>query len=380
MSWEQIINQEKIKKFFQRILPEAVLSNAYCFFGIEGVGKFATALEIIKTASCRNPVHKVGYIESCGSCSACQSILNNKFSNVEYLFSLPAGKSVDKEEGSVFTSLSETVIEEINSKLKNKILNPYTKFSIEGASQIRISQIRELRKNLALSNSLSGRKFVVIINADEMRTEAQNAFLKTLEEPRTDVTFFLLTARLEGLLPTILSRCQQIYFPPLSSEDIAIDLRKKYNLSEDEISIVTRFANGSLTRAYELVEANLKEKRNKMVDILRIALKKELYGHQLSEMVNKLTEGIDKKMARTCLQLLSSWLRDAMIISTSSSRNLIVNADDNDALERFSKKFVKENFSRVFEIIEECDHMIFSNVQIQNVFLNLYLEIRNILL
>ncbi|MGB9913633.1 MAG: hypothetical protein ACPLRO_09730, partial [Candidatus Kapaibacteriota bacterium] len=146
-------------------------------------------------------------MESCGSCSACQSILNNKFSNVEYLFSLPAGKSVDKEEGSVFTSLSETVIEEINSKLKSKILNPYTKFSIEGASQIRISQIRELRKNLALSNSLSGRKFVVIINADEMRTEAQNAFLKTLEEPRTDVTFFLLTARLEGLLPTILSRC-----------------------------------------------------------------------------------------------------------------------------------------------------------------------------
>ncbi|MFN3270082.1 MAG: DNA polymerase III delta prime subunit [Candidatus Kapaibacterium sp.] len=380
MSWNSIIGQKKVKEYFRRVFAEGVLANAYCFYGVEGVGKFATALEIIKTASCLKPKLIDGYRESCGECQNCIDILNLKFPNVEYIFSLPSGKVSEKEDSSIVESLSDALIEEINLKLKEKIANPYAKFSIEGASQIKVAQIRELRKALALSNSLPGRKFVVFFNAEEMRIESQNAFLKTLEEPRSDITFFLLTTKREGLLPTILSRCQQIFFPPLSDQEIAFVLKQENKLSEDEIKIISRFANGSLTRAYELVGANLKDLRNSLIDLLRISLKKELPGKQLVDKINELTSGMDKKMAQTCLHLLGNWLRDAVVVASNGSDSLVVNIDDLETLERFANKFVNENINQAFEVIENANYMIFSNVQIPNVFLNLFLEIRKLLI
>ncbi|MFN3781730.1 MAG: hypothetical protein ACK4SO_06110, partial [Candidatus Kapaibacteriota bacterium] len=180
MNWKNIVGQENIKFFFNNAVKEKRLGNSYCFFGIEGVGKFATALGIISSTSCLKPKEIDGFLEACQECDNCKSIRNLKFPNVEYIFSLPAGKASDKEEGGLYASLSDSLIEDINLKLLQKIANPYGKFQIEGATQIKIGQIRELRKNLSLSNSLPGRKFVVIFNAEEMNIDAQNAFLKTL--------------------------------------------------------------------------------------------------------------------------------------------------------------------------------------------------------
>ncbi|MCX7909706.1 MAG: hypothetical protein N2560_09370 [Ignavibacteria bacterium] len=380
MSWKEIINQEKIKIFFQKVLKEKTLSNAYCFFGIEGVGKFALALNIIKTYSCLQPKIEGDFLEPCEGCSNCLSIRSLKFPNVEYIFSLPSFKTQEKEGDSIYSSLSDSVIEEMNSKLRNKINNPYVKFAIEGANQIRIAQIRELRKSLALSNSFPGRKFIVIFNAEDMRVEAQNAFLKTLEEPREDITFFLLTTRRESLLPTILSRCQSIFFPPLSDDEVFFYLIRNFNKSENELRIVSRFANGSITKAIELVESNLKETRDYLVNILRFALKKELPGKQLIESIEKFAENLDKKGAQSCLQLLANWIRDAILLTQNGTNNLIVNLDDLDTLKRFSEKFGNKPLGSAIEIIENCNLMINSNVQIPNVFINLFLELRKLLL
>lgn len=379
MKWNRIVGQEKIKIFFGNAIKENRLGSSFCFFGIEGVGKFATALGIITTISCLNPRIVDGFLVPCDECENCKSIENLKFPNVEYVFSLPVGKSTDKEESGFYASLPDSLIEEINLKLKQKIQNPYAKFRIEGASQIKIGQIRELRKGLSLSNSLPGRKFVIIFNAEEMNIDAQNAFLKTLEEPREDITFFLLTTRREGLLPTILSRCQSIFFPPLSNEEIFNSLSKEYTLDFEELRIISRFANGSLTRAYELVEKNLKSLRDKMVDFLRIALKRELPGATLVEEITKFVEKFDKREAQMCVELLASWIRDAIVLVKTGDGKLLVNADDNVTLVRFADKFGQKPLEKVIEILEKSIYMISSNVQIPTVYLSLFLEIRKVL-
>lgn len=379
MSWNDVIGQENVKLYFQNVLLQNKIASAYCFFGIEGVGKFATALEIIKANSCIQPKFIGGMLEGCNNCINCKDILNLKFPNVEYVFSLPSGKSSDKDEEGSIATLSDLTIEEINSKLKEKLENPYVRFSIRGASQIRINQIRELRKNLALSNAISGRKFVVIFNAEEMRVEAQNAFLKTLEEPRNDVTFFLLTSRREGLLPTILSRCQSIFFPPLTDDDIVSELKKRYPKTETELRMIARFANGSLTSAFELLETNIKDVRDGLVDLLRIALKKDLPGKQLVEKINELTNDLDKKSGQIYLGLLGNWIRDAILLTKNADTNLIINIDDVETLKRFTEKFGTKPLAEVVQLIEKSIYMINSNVQINTVFLNLFLEIREIL-
>ncbi len=380
MKWNKIVGQENIKIFFKKAIKEKRVGSGYCFFGIEGVGKFATALGIISTLSCLKPREINGFLEPCEECYNCKSIENLKFPNIEYIFSLPAGKSADKEEDGPIASLSDSLIEDINLKLRQKIANPYAKFKVEGASQIKIAQIRELRKSLSLSNPLPGRKFVVIFNAEEMNIDAQNAFLKTLEEPRDDITFFLLTTRREGLLPTILSRCQSVFFPPLSTEEIFYSLSKEYSMSAEELGIISRFSNGSLTRAYEFVESNLKMMRDKMVDFLRLALRKELPGATLFEQITMFAEKFDKREAQMCLQLLASWIRDVLVFMKSCDSGLLVNFDDNATLVRFANKFGPKPLKEVIEIIENSIYMINSNVQIPTVYLNLFLEIRKVLL
>ncbi len=381
MGWDQIINQTKIKEYFQKILREKTFANAYCFFGDEGVGKFAIALEIVKSFYCMNPISVDEKQNSCGECLNCQNIENLKFPNIEYVFSLPSAiKSTQGEGKSTFVGLPDNVIKEINEKLKNKIKNPYTRFSIESASQIKISQIRELRRTLALSNSIPGHKFVLILNAEEMRVEAQNAFLKTLEEPRKDVTFILLTTHKESLLPTILSRCQLVFFPPIDKDEIKKVLIDKFNKNFDESEILARFANGSLTKLMELINENLIETRDFLIDLLRLTLKNELPGRQFIEKINSLVEKFDKKKAFVALDLLEQWLRDAILFSHSGNKELIINYDDLDTIVRFSNKFGQKPIEKAIEFVEKSHYLISSNVQISNVFLNLFLDFRKILL
>ncbi len=380
MGWEQIINQKKIQEYFQKILRDKTFANAYCFYGKEGVGKFAIIMEIVKSLNCSNPIIGNKQQNSCGQCLSCQNIENLKFPNIEYVFSLPStSKSTQGEAKSSFGGLPDNLIQEINEKLKNKIKNPYAGFSIEGASQIKISQIRELRRTLALSNSIPGHKFVIILNAEEMRVEAQNAFLKTLEEPRKDVTFILLTTRKESLLPTILSRCQLVFFPPIDKYEIKNILIDKFNKTPEESEVLARFANGSITKLIELMDENIIETRNLLIDLLRLSLKNELPGRQLTEKINSLVEKFDKKKASFALDLLQQWFRDAILITRNGTNDSVVNYDNLDTIVKFCKKFGRKPIEKAIEIIENSHYLISTNVQISNVFLNLFLEFRKIL-
>ncbi|MCX7879877.1 MAG: hypothetical protein N2517_04370 [Ignavibacteria bacterium] len=379
MGWDKVLGQSIIKENLQRTILEGRYPNAYLFFGNEGVGKFATALEFVKTASCLTPRRNDNSIEACETCKNCISINKSTYPNLEFIFSLPASKAQTKAE-SVFSGLTDEQLDEINRKLIEKINSPYVRFQIAGASQIRIAQIRELRKNLALSNALPMRRFVIIINAEEMRSEAQNAFLKTLEEPRDDVTFILLSVQRNLLLPTIVSRCIPIYFPPIEINLIKDKLISDFMLSEEESNLIARFANGSFTNALDLINSNIIASRDKFVNILRIGLKKEVPFKVLSEEINSLVDNIDKKQSQHLLMLLEQWIRDAIVVSKSSDERYVINYDDIETLRRFAKNFASKPLYKAIQEIENANYMVLSNVAISSVFLDLVIKLRQIIL
>src|SRR5207244_12047266 len=114
---------------------------------------------------------------------------------------------------------------------------------------IKIKQVRDI-VDAAAYRPFEGRRRVVIFDdADALVPAAQNALLKTLEEPPPSSVFVLVTARPDSLLATVRSRCSQIRFARLSAADVAVVLERDHKYSKRDALTVAAAADGSVGRA-----------------------------------------------------------------------------------------------------------------------------------
>ena len=131
----------------------------------------------------------------------------------------------------------------------------------DSSRQILIDQIRKVRRRLSLSSFSAPLVAVLIDDAHLMNIQAQNALLKTLEEPKGRALIILISSQPSNLLPTILSRCQEIKFYPLSKKEVVSYLKQK-NLSPEKIKKIEKI---SLGRAGVII--NLLEKKGLLEEI-----------------------------------------------------------------------------------------------------------------
>jgi DNA polymerase-3 subunit delta' len=163
-------------------LSQNRLAHAYLFSGPEGGGQIETAHMFAQAILCEQKADK-----PCGECLACRKFQNGNNSN--FIEIIPDGQS------------------------------------------IKIQQIREIQKQLALKAVDAEYKVYIIQQADTMTTEAANSLLKTLEEPVSPVIALLITYRMSAILPTVVSRCQIVPFQALSLDSI------KHRLIQDGIEM-----------------------------------------------------------------------------------------------------------------------------------------------
>lgn len=125
------------------------------------------------------------------------------------------------------------------------------------AAIIDVEQIRDLKASFSLKATDGGRRTVVVDSIDEMNPSAANAFLKLLEEPPAEVTFFLISHRPSGLLPTIRSRCRELRIGPLSPNDLSDALTAAGGEVDpaDRVALA-ELAGGSVGAAFELTNLN----------------------------------------------------------------------------------------------------------------------------
>lgn len=380
MAWNDIIGQHRVKNVLQKAIKENRIANSYCFSGIEGIGKEAIAIEFAKTVNCLSPVNEEGEISACGICDSCKQFRFLQHPNLTFIYSLPAGKSSDSKSDSSFSKLSEEQIEEIQAQFKLKAKDYYHKIAIANASQIKIASIRELKKSLSLSQMQAGRRVIIVLRADELSKESANSFLKTLEEPNKDVTIILITARQDQILPTILSRCQQIIFQPLSQDELEQLLINKQSVGKTDAKLFACFAQGSYQAALEFLNEDIKKLRKDAVDLLRTALRKRVYRYELASRIDDILASKDKKKYIAVLLHLLVWLRDASTVSLTGNINFIVNIDQKEDIQSFAKNFGSKNLIQAIELIEKSISQVNKNVQNQLIFLNLFLKLRKILL
>ncbi|HIC09302.1 MAG TPA: AAA family ATPase [Aquificales bacterium] len=188
------------KRFLEKSHLQGRVASAYAFIGREGIGKKLLALEFARGLLCKN-YQPFG----CGECKSCRLVDN-------FIKSLREGET-DKFAYHTTDEGGKKHFAFLIGEHPDLILVP------PDGNQIKIDQIRELQEYVALKPT--GRHKVVIIDdAGKMNPQAQNALLKTLEEPPQGVVFILIATNRGELLPTILSRCQVVEFQPLKGEEV----------------------------------------------------------------------------------------------------------------------------------------------------------------
>jgi DNA polymerase III subunit delta' len=309
------------------------MPHAYLFSGAEGIGKDAAAIELAKVVNCEQPL--ANGTEACDKCASCKSIATFQSPLIRLVYPLAKTDSWSQKD-------IDDEVEHAREQLAQKAEDLYHNITIPKAIEIKLDQIRSIR--LEASRSVqSGKKRVVIISeADTMRKEAQNALLKTLEEPQASTIFILTSSNPSRLFTTIQSRCQDIRFELLSSEEIQRSLVEHSEIEAKQAEFIARLSGGSLTVARSMVNEDILELRKKVVQFLRVGLsrsRKNLIAELDGIIPRRGSEFMERRQTvEQLLRLFAVWFRDALAL-VSGNKESVINTDLMEDLTKFTSRF-----------------------------------------
>jgi DNA polymerase-3 subunit delta' len=374
MSWNYIINQEKVKKILQNAFIEKRIGHSYIFYGEDGVGKEAVAIEFAKLCNCERPIIEGLNANSCGKCSQCMQF--DTFITPSLLFIHPSN-ATEGNNGEL--NFKDDEIKHFTKEFQEKSKNYYHKIDYNNAQSIKVASIRDIKKKLMLSGSGFNRRFVIILDAEKMLTEAANAFLKTLEEPQDNITIICVTSRIEQLLSTIKSRCQLIKFSNLENTEIQNYLVRHYNLNQENANMLANLSDGSITRALNFIDEDYNTFREKTIDLMRLILKPKNYKIDLIKLVEE-TAKLNKKQIGLFLDLILFWLIDSYKVFQSKGNKVSLKfADKHDTLKLFAERYNLTEIDNLTSEVEKSRLRIKRNVDVKVALLPLFLNIREIL-
>jgi DNA polymerase-3 subunit delta' len=224
------------------------------------------------------------------------------------------------------------------------------------SGSIKIDQVRDIIDRAAYRPFEGLRRVVIVDEADALVHAAQNALLKTLEEPPPSSVFMLITSRPDALLPTVRSRCPRLTFRPLGVDEVAAALMQR-GRSEVEARAVAATADGSIGRALEASADELVEARDIAGRVLARAAASDDPRRRLEGSKDLLAKtgggGVgDREQLAAHLRAMASLVRDVELLSTSAEAGSLANADVRPVIERLSA-FRGERGLRAFTAIDQ---------------------------
>jgi DNA polymerase III gamma/tau subunit len=214
-----------------------------------------------------------------------------------------------KDDGSVG---NQKFLGEYEDYLKNKKETPWNDFFFSTNSEIRRDSIRVLQNKLSMANHEAVYRVCIIEDADQMNNNTANAFLKTLEEPPENTIIILTSTQPERLLPTILSRCQQISFHPIKKETIQTILREEFMAEPTLASSLAKLVNGNLELAISLIDKSDSEARELAKRLVEIIASKDEIGFLM--LVNEFKTGRNPAFMVEFISNLSILLSDVIML------------------------------------------------------------------
>lgn len=239
-----------------------------------------------------------------------------------------------------------------------------------------VDDIRALNEEINKKPYEGNNKVVIIYDADKMTTQAQNAFLKTIEEPPFGVYIFLLCANLQSMLETIKSRCQIHKLNPLSPSEMEEFIKNKYSdLSEEKIKILVAFSDGIPGKAETLVfDEYFKNMRNTVVDFL-IKIK-ELDKIEILAYEEKFIKF--KEREEDFFQCFITFLRDAILYKEVGNKEILINMDKINEVEKLCSMFSFSQLNDIIKVVRESRENLYKNLNATLVFSTMLLKIQEV--
>lgn len=299
----ELVGKRKLKEYFDSLVKNRALGQFYIFEGPEGVGK-KTFADYVAAA-----VHCEGENPPCGVCGSC--IKHKTHNHPDFI-------RIKNEDASLKTLSVDTV--------------------------------RHFSEDMYTKPFLSDTKIYVLDDFLPITAEAQNAFLKILEEPPSYAVIFLLVKNTAELLQTVLSRGMLCRVDPCSKKEISEYIKKYYPEAASRAELIAEFSGGIAGSAKAMAEGGeYFALRRSFYDILSKsggAKPAELF--EVSDYVQK-----NKENLNLLLNFLLSWLRDAVCVKLAQGEDGIINYDYGESICAFSSAFTAEQLMRAAEETEK---------------------------
>src|SRR4030095_3669622 len=267
--------QPELRQQWDTILQQGKLPHAILMYGEPGAGILPGALSLTNDILCTSP--KFG--KACGECSSCNRTQKLIHPYLHFLLPLAGSKSLSTE---YYEPWREAVF-------SNPWLNVFqwTQFcEVEGKQvDIHTEDIQEVVSALNLEAFEGGNKVLIIWMA-QFLTKEGNRLLKMIEEPPDRTYFILITNQRELILPTIRSRCMQIFFPPMADQEIKRLLVEEYQIEELQAERLSHQSVNDMNKAFSLAHNSLLNFKDELTTWFRIILGKK--GNEIAAWSSKM--------------------------------------------------------------------------------------------
>ena len=311
-NFSDIIGHEDIVKHFKSSIELSKVSHAYILNGEKGVGKKTLASVVAKSLQCES-----GEPDPCGKCKSCLQAETGNQPDIIW---------VKHEKPNVIS------VDEIRTQIVNDIdLKPYS----------------------------SRYKIYIVPDSQMMNQQAQNALLKTLEEPPEYAIIMLLTNNVDKFLPTILSRCIVLNFKPVEPLHMMEYLVSNIGVDQEKAKFCTDFAQGNLGKAVRLaISPDYNEIREDSIRLLR-----RISDMEMDEIIQAVKNMGKYKLDITdYIDIMTMWFRDILMVKISNSPNKIIFKHEFSIMKKQASRMSYEGIEKILEAMDKLKVRLEANV------------------
>lgn len=324
--FQDIIGQEQIKEHLQNALAAKKISHAYIINGEKSAGKEFIAKIFAMALQCER--EDVNPCQECHSCK--QALSENQPDIIRVMHEKPNAISVD----------------DIRTQINNDVaIKPYS----------------------------SPYKIYIVNEAEKMTAQAQNAILKTLEEPPEYAIILLLTTNVNALLPTILSRCVVLNMKPVADALVKKYLMEEMQIPDYKAEVCVAFARGNIGKARLLAASEDFEN----VKAEALSLLKYIQDMELHEIIAAIKKINDYKLdINDYLDIMAIWYRDVLLFKATNDVNHLVFREEIQTLRKIARRSSYEGIESVIEALQKAKSRLNANVNFELTMELLMLEIK----
>ena len=386
---EKVLGHEEVIKHLQNAAAMDKVSHSYIFAGEKGSGKKLLAKLFAMTLQCE----KHGK-EPCLQCSSCKKAMNRNHPDIIYV-------THEKPNSIGIEDIREQLIgdvaikpyigphkiyivdeaEKMTVQAQNALLKTMNRnhpdiiyVTHEKPNSIGIEDIREqLIGDVAIKPYIGPHKIYIVDEAEKMTVQAQNALLKTIEEPPAYAVILLLVNNGGSLLPTISSRCVTLNFKPVRDEVIRQYLMEELHVPDYQAEISVAFAQGNVGKAKQIATAE--DFSQMMESALRILKKsKDMEVYEMVDAIKTLSE--EKHTIYEYLDLFLVWFRDVLMFKATHEIDGLVFRQEYKDIKSRADKSSYEGLENIIKAIENAKVRLQANVNFELTMELLFLTIR----